>query len=217
MLGTGTPRGRRCSLALATVAAGATVLSACTPAAPPLQVSAAAAAMPASPWTDAAPWPVAGYPDLVVAPVPGGLQVPQPPRPLSPGRVLAPLAARGAAPSLTPPTAACGGFRSPRAIVPGVVPAVGAATVTWPAGDTAAVRGYRVSAVSQQLVPGTQPPVRQQTVAQPARCGPVSVTMTGLTPRTPYVFWLEEEVTDLRTGVVRFVQLGSSAAVVTGG
>jgi hypothetical protein len=44
----------------------------------------------------------------------------------------------------------------------------------------------------------------------------VSVTLTGLTSGVPYVFWLEEQVTSVSTGVTRLVQVGTSGAVVIG-
>jgi hypothetical protein len=212
----GARRGRRYGLTLA--AASAALLSACTPAAPPVQVTAATAAMPGTPWTDAAPRPVPLYPDLpVAAAATGGLQVPQPPRPTRANRVPMPLAAVGTAPTYTPPTATCGGYGSPRRIVPGAEPGAGSATVTWMADGSAEVQGYRVSAVSQVLVTGAQPAPRQQTVPQPDGCVPITLTMTGLTPGTPYVFWMEEQTLDSRTGAVRFVQVGTSGAVVIGG
>ncbi|SDY32536.1 hypothetical protein SAMN05661080_03085 [Modestobacter sp. DSM 44400] len=219
MASTGALHGRRGGLALAMSAIA--LLSACTPATPPVQVTAATAAMPATPatpWTDAAPRPATVYPDLPVAPVAtGGLQVPQPPRPTRVNRVPMPMAAVGTAPSYTPPTASCGGYSSPRRIVPGTVPGAGSATVTWMADSSPAVQGYRVSAVSQVLVTGVQPAPLQQTVAQPGGCVPITLTMTGLTDGTPYVFWMEEQVLDSRTGAVRFVQVGTSEAVVIGG
>jgi hypothetical protein len=78
------------------------------------------------------------------------------------------------------------------------------------------VLGYRVQAVSQQLVGGEQPAPLMQTAAQPDGCMPVSVTITGLTSGVPYVFWLEEQVTSASTGVTRIVQVGTSSAVVIG-
>jgi hypothetical protein len=45
---------------------------------------------------------------------------------------------------------------------------------------------------------------------------PVTVTVVGLTPGEPYVFWLEEQVTSASTGVTRLVQVGTTEAVVIG-
>jgi hypothetical protein len=208
----GALRGRWGGLAVAAATAG--LLSACTPAAPPVQVAAATAALPATAWTDPAPQAV--YPDLPVAAGPRSMQVPQPPRPVQ-VPVPVPPALRGVSPTYTPPTAACGGHSSPRRIVPGAVPGAGTATISWMADSRPEVQGYRVSAVSQRLVGGAQPAPPQRTVAQPAGCVPLTVTMTGLTPGAPYVFWMEEQTLDSRTGVVRFVQVGISDAVVIGG
>jgi hypothetical protein len=208
----GALRGRWGGLAVTAAAAG--LLSACTPAAPPVEVAAATAALPATPWTDAAPQAV--YPDLPVTAATGGMQVPQPPRPVQVTVPVAP-AFHGVSPTYTPPTAVCGGYGNPRRIVPGAQPGAGTATISWMADGHPEVRGYRVSAVSQRLVTGAQPAAPQQTVAQPAGCLPLTVTMTGLTPGEPYVFWMEEQTLDSRTGAVRFVQVGTSEAVVIGG
>jgi hypothetical protein len=210
------PEGRRWACrwgGLAVAATATALLSACAPVAPPVEVAAATAAMPVTPWTNPAP-----YPDLPVAAAPtGGMQVPQPPRPAHVTRVPAPAAAVGIPPTYTPPTPSCGGYGNPRRIVPGATPGSGSATVSWLADGHTEVQGYRLSAVSQVLVTGAQAAPRQRTVAQPSGCVPVTVTLTGLTPGVPYVFWLEEQTLDSRTGAVRFVQVGTSDAVVIGG
>jgi len=59
-----------------------------------------------------------------------------------------------------------------------------------------------------------QPAPVVQTVGRPGGCTPVRVTVTGLTPGVPYVFWLEEQVTSASTGVTRLVQVGTTEAVV---
>jgi hypothetical protein len=97
------------------------------------------------------------------------------------------------------------------------VPGARTATISWLADNRPEVLGYRVSAVSQRLVTGAQPAPPQQTVAQPGGCVPLSITMAGLRPGEPYVFWMEEQTLDSRTGAVRFVQVGTSEAVVIGG
>jgi hypothetical protein len=144
----------------------------------------------------------------------GGLAVPQPPRP---GRItIMPNAAVGTPPTYAPRPDTCGAYSVPRRMVPGVVAGTGAATLDWMSDDRAEVLGYRVQAVSQQLVGGRQPDPVVQTVAQPGGCVPVSVTLTGLASGVPYVFWLEEQVTSASTGVTRLVQVGTSGAVVIG-
>ena len=109
-----------------------------------------------------------------------------------------------------------GGGTTPRRMVPGVVPGAGAATLDWMSDNRPEVLGYRVQAVSQRLVGGQQPAPVVQSVAQPAGCLPVTVTLTGLIPGEPYVFWLEEQVTSASTGVTRLVQVGTTSAVVIG-
>ncbi len=140
----------------------------------------------------------------VAVPVPRDLDV----------EIVPPTVPRGVIPEFTPPPAPCGGYSSPRRIVPTVVPGLGSATLSWMAdSDNAVVRGYRVQAVSQQLVTGLQPAPPQQLVGQREDCGEVSTTMTGLTSGGTYVFWLEEQVWDETAQVVQFVQVGSTAPV----
>jgi hypothetical protein len=144
----------------------------------------------------------------------GGLAIPQPPRP---GRItIMPNAAIGTPPTYSQRPDACGGGSTPRRMIPGVVAGAGAATLDWMSDNRPEVLGYRVQAVSQQLVAGEQPAPVMQTVAQPEGCVPVSVTITGLTSGDPYVFWLEEQVTSASTGVTRIVQVGTTNAVVIG-
>jgi hypothetical protein len=160
---------------------------------------------PAAPPAAAAPDPVAGSP--VVAPaVPRRLQV-EPPTPLVP---------RGQPLQVTPPPAGCGGYGNPRQMAPAVVPGAGSATVTWQADGRADVRGYRVTAVSQQLRAGEQPPPPRVDVAQREGCGEVRAVLGGLTPGVPHVFWLEEALLDADTQVVEYVQVGWSSPVVIG-
>lgn len=69
-----------------------------------------------------------------------------------------------------------------------VVPGRGSFTVTWPRIGTAA--GYRIAAVPQLLVKGTQPPVAWRTVAAGNGCT-VTGSITGLISGAPYVVWLD--------------------------
>jgi hypothetical protein len=144
--------------------------------------------------------------------VSSGLVVPQPPRPN--GITIQPWAAHGVSPTLTPLAPACGGYSSPKRITPGVVAGPGAATVTWQADARKEIGSYQVSAISQQLVAGTQPAPVTATAAQPAGCQQVTVTVPGLVPGRYYVFWLEEQVTSPTTGRVRLDQVGSSEPVL---
>ncbi|GAA4729542.1 hypothetical protein GCM10023328_05180 [Modestobacter marinus] len=145
----------------------------------------------------------------------GGLTVPQPPRP---GRIsIVPNASVGRPPVYTLRPDGCGGAgTTPRRIVPGVVPGPGSATLDWMSDNRPEVVGYRVQAVSQRLVGGQQPPPVVRAVDQVEGCVPMTVTVDGLTPGEPYVFWFEEQVTSASTGVTRLVQVGTTDAVVIG-
>jgi hypothetical protein len=180
-------------------------------------VSASRAALPAAPAAAAAlpdPVTVAAAPPAAPAVVPpvSGVDVPRP-RPIE-VRVR-PGVPYGVMPDTDPPPSSCGGYGNPRQILPGVVPGVASATVSWQADGRTEVRRYRVQAVSQQLVTGLQPEPPFLIAAQPAGCVPVTVTFGGLASGVPYVFWLEEEVPDT-FGVLRWVQVGTSSAVVIG-
>jgi len=161
--------------------------------------------------------PVAGDSNgasVIDSDVRSGLAVPQPPRP---GDItLQPWAAHGVSPTLTPLEPACGGYSSPKRVTPGVVVGAGSATLSWQSDNRDEVQGYRVQAVSQDLVTGPQPVPVAQTVGQPDGCVPVSATLTGLTPGGTYVFWLEEEVTSVTTSGTHLDQIGTSEAVVIG-
>ena len=180
-------------------------------------VTASRTALPAVPAPAAAlPAPVS-----VVAPPPAAPAAVPPvsvvdiPRPQQIEVRVRPGVPHGVKPDTDPPPSSCGGYGNPRQILPGVVPGVGSATVSWQADGRTEVRRYRVQAVSQRLVTGLQPEPPSQIAAQPAGCEPVTVAFRGLTSGVPYVFWLEEEVPD-SFGVLRWVQVGTSAAVVIG-
>ena len=157
------------------------------------------------PVATAAPEPVLDTPVLAL-PVPRRIDVDVP----------TPLVPRGEPLQVTPPPAECGGYGNPRQVPPGVVPGAGSATVSWQADGRDDVRGYRVTAVSQQLVSGEQPAPPQVTVGQRADCGEVTAVLGGLTPGVPYVFWLEELLLDADTQVTEYVQVGWSSPVVVG-
>ncbi|WP_147261995.1 hypothetical protein [Blastococcus sp. TF02A-26] len=150
------------------------------------------------------PEPAIAAPNVAI-PVPRGIDL----------EFVPPTVPRGVIPEYTPPEATCGGYTSPRRIVPAIVPAVGSATLTWMAdSDNSRVTGYRVQAVSQQLVTGVQPAPPQQLVGQRDDCGEVSTTIAGLTSGVHYVFWLEEQTWDEDAQLVEFVQVGTSAPVL---
>ncbi|MGY1856016.1 hypothetical protein [Modestobacter sp. SYSU DS0290] len=143
-----------------------------------------------------------------------GLVVPQPPRPHR--IVVVPNANVGRAPELEHRPDPCGGSTSPRRMAPGVVAGPGSATVSWMSDGRAEVLSYRVSAVSQRLVPGEQAEPVRQVVPAAEGCQEQAVVLAGLAPGVPYVFWLEEETLSPSTGVARLYQVGTSAPVVIG-
>ncbi|NEM08757.1 hypothetical protein [Geodermatophilus normandii] len=156
--------------------------------------------------------PGAAVPDRIVdtpvlaLPVPRRLEVDLP----------TPMVPYGVPLETTPPPAQCGGYGSLRQVAPGIVPGAGSATVSWQADGRDAVQGYRVTAVSQQLVSGEQPAPPQVTVGQRDDCGEVIASIGGLTSGVAYVFWLEELVLDAGSQVTEYEQVGSSPAVVIG-
>jgi hypothetical protein len=71
-----------------------------------------------------------------------------------------------------------------------VDPGSDAAVVTWyhPGGGN--IVDYRVTAVSQNLQVGLQKE-SEWTRSVPEKCGDVSITVTGLEPKTPYIFTVD--------------------------
>ena len=216
----GSTAGRRRSrwTAAGLVLAGGGLLAGCAPTAgTDVAPAAATAAAPGSSWVLSSGGPSSveenragtmnGYGD--------SFSVPQPPRP-DLDYLNIPYQPVGVSPTLTPKPASCAGSTRPRRVAPGVTAGPGSAVVTWQASDAAEVTGYRISAVSQQLVGGTQPPPVQLEVGQETGCAPMSARVTGLTSGVPYVFWLEEHTTSSVRDVVRWVQVGTSEAVVIG-
>jgi hypothetical protein len=195
--------------ALVLAGAGALVLTGCGLGDTDVQTTAATAAAPGSSWflsSGGTATPTTEPPLIQIGPTiprPGEFTVPRP-------------VPYGVSPVTSPPPDPCNGASTPRRIVPGAVAGAGSATVSWQADNRSEVLGYRVQAVTQELVSGTQPPTVQRTAGQVAGCGTVSVRLPGLTSGDHYVFWLEERVRDPESGVVRFVQVGSSDPVLIG-
>jgi hypothetical protein len=198
---------RRLGLLLAAAALSVTGCAATTD----VEEAAATRTAPAATWfldsggvvppTVSAPTTIAGFSPAI--PRPGTFEVPRP-------------APYGVVPNLVPSPAPCGGYSTPKQINPGAVPGTGSATVSWMSDNRAEVTGYRVQAVAQTIVSGTQPEPVKKTAAQPSGCVEVSTTITGLTSGETYVFWLEEAVVDSTTSVTRLVQVGTSAPVTIG-
>jgi hypothetical protein len=165
-------------------------------------------------------------PSMLPAPSPVAVQSPIPvavaPVAVAPGATRAGVVvpSMGAAPAVVPSlprttyTAPCRPYSSPKQIALQVSPGSAAATITWTSDGDASVSSYRVSAVSQHLVAGTQPPYPTTTIARGPGCRAVSVTLSGLRHGTPYVFWLEEASVDLSTRALVYTLVGQSGGVL---
>jgi hypothetical protein len=94
-----------------------------------------------------------------------------------------------------------------------VSPGSGSAVVRWTGDGDSTVHSYRVSAISQRLVAGTQPPPPTATTARGVGCGPRSVSFGGLRHGSGYVFRLEEAIPD-PAGGLRYWQVGQSSGVL---
>jgi hypothetical protein len=107
----------------------------------------------------------------------------------APALTLAPLKTAGtASPSqgCTNPGPQTGGLAG-LTVVPGRTSAV----VSWPASGNAALLNYRLTAIPQRVVAGSQPPLRWQTIPAGQGCGTVTATVTGLTGGAAYIFSLD--------------------------
>jgi hypothetical protein len=90
-----------------------------------------------------------------------------------------------------------------------VTPGVGSLKVQWP---SAYGPNYRVAAVNQKLVSGTQPPPTWVNVTAGSGCT-VTATLTGLIPGNPYVVWLDAPNTPRGIDNSRSLYSGRSAVV----
>lgn len=97
-----------------------------------------------------------------------------------------------------------------RVLIPLIVtPGAGSLKVQWPSWYGP---NYRVAAVDQNLVTGTQPPPTWIAVTAGTGCT-VTATLTGLTPGNPYVVWLDAPNTPRRLDNSRSLYSGRSAVV----
>ncbi len=199
------PRTRRWPVAAAVVVASLTAGCHAGGSAP-AAVSSAGAPVPAAVPAASSPIAVTVAP-AVVAPgaVHSGTPLPT---------VVVPTPARVTAPSPATYVVPCVAYPAPKQILPQVSPGSGTATVGWRSDGDTTVTTYRVTAVSQQLVAGSQPAPPTATVARGAGCGSLSVTITGLSHQVSYVFWLEEGRVDAATGALRYTMVGQSGAVL---
>jgi len=97
-----------------------------------------------------------------------------------------------------------------RVLIPLIVtPGPGSLKVQWPSWYGP---DYRVAAVNQKLVTGTQPPPTWVNVTAGTGCT-VTATLTGLTPGNPYVVWLDAPNTPRRLDNSRSLYSGRSEVV----
>lgn len=68
-----------------------------------------------------------------------------------------------------------------------VVPAAGSFTVSWPRQYNS---NYRIAAIPQPLISGSQPPYTWQDIPAGSGCT-ITATVSGLKSGTPYVIWLD--------------------------
>jgi hypothetical protein len=97
-----------------------------------------------------------------------------------------------------------------RVLIPMIVtPGAGSLTVQWPSWYGP---NYRVAAVDQKLVTGTQPPPTWVNVTAGSGCT-VTATLTGLISGNPYVVWLDAPDTPRRVDNSRSLYSGRSGVV----
>jgi hypothetical protein len=90
-----------------------------------------------------------------------------------------------------------------------VVPAKGSLTVTWPRQYDS---GYRITAVKQPVITGTQPPYAWQSVPAGTNCT-VTATIKGLKSGVPYIVWLDAPNTGYERDGTRHLYSGASGVV----
>jgi hypothetical protein len=122
----------------------------------------------------------------------------------SPAPVLPPVALPSA------PSGCVPGWNLNDVLIPMTVkPGKGSFTVSWPRQWDS---DYRITAVPQTLVSGSQPAYSWRTVTPTAGCT-VSVTLTGLAPGKPYVIWLDAPNTGYERDGSRHPYSGRSGVV----
>lgn len=90
-----------------------------------------------------------------------------------------------------------------------VTPGAGRLTVTWPRQYGS---NYRITAVKQPLISGSQPPYKWQEVPAATGCT-VTATITGLSSGVPYIVWLDAPNTGYEPDGTRHPYSGKSGVV----
>jgi hypothetical protein len=93
-----------------------------------------------------------------------------------------------------------------------IVPGAGSLTVTWPRQYES---NYRITAVRQPLVSGSQPAVTWQDIPAGSGCT-ITATISGLASGKPYVVWLEAPNTGYERDGTRHLHSGESGVVYPG-
>jgi hypothetical protein len=101
---------------------------------------------------------------------------------------------------------------SPPLIPLEVVPGAGRLTVTWPRQYDS---DYRITAVKQPLISGSQPDYTWQNVAAGTGCT-VTATISGLQKGVPYIVWLDAPNTGHERDGTRHPYSGRSGVVYPG-
>ncbi len=90
-----------------------------------------------------------------------------------------------------------------------VTPGKRSLKVTWPRQYDS---NYRITAVRQPLITGSQPPYTWQNVARGTGCT-VTATITGLASGVPYIVWLDAPATGYQIDGTRHLYSGRSGIV----
>jgi hypothetical protein len=90
-----------------------------------------------------------------------------------------------------------------------ITPGKGSLTVSWPRQHDS---NYRITAVPQPLVSGSQPAYTWRTVAAGSGCT-ITATLSGLSSRKPYVVWLDAPNSGYQPDGTRHPYAGESGVV----
>lgn len=152
-------------------------------------------AQAATPSAAATPWIAAAGGSAVPAPTPSISY--SSPAPFPTGFL--PVSTVSASPTPTPSANDCAdlGFHSGAINSAGVVPGTTSATVSWYNPGGADLVEYRITAISQNLVTGSQRDVGWTVLKPGSGCGMVSAPVTGLDRKTDYIFSVDAVFTKL--------------------